>query len=51
MYDLYDPEVASEARQYDDGEYYFCAGNITFIAISVFKMEHKCNQYCKIVTR
>ena len=47
-YTLYDPEIASSTPA-EDGEYLFCAGNLSNIAISTFVANHTCNYYCKIV--
>ena len=47
-YTLYDPEIASSTPT-EDGEYLFCAGNLSNIAIGTFCANHTCNYYCKIV--
>ena len=47
-YTLYDPEIASSTPT-EDGEYLFCAGNLSNIAIHTFVANHTCKYYCKIV--
>ena len=47
-YNLYDPEIATTTLV-DDGEVFFCAGNLGSTAIDVFKIEHQCNKYCAML--
>ena len=53
-YTLYDPEIATrELRDDEDdngnvGEMYFCAGNLTFMAIEAFCHSHKCSKFCEM---
>ncbi|CAB3986218.1 Transient receptor potential cation channel subfamily M member 6 [Paramuricea clavata] len=48
MFNLYDPEIAT-AELNDEGEFYFCAGNLSCLSISKFNSEHKCNQFCAML--
>ena len=47
-YNLYDPEIATTTLE-DDGEVYFCAGNLGSSAIDAFKDGHQCNKYCAML--
>ena len=50
-YSLYDPEIAS-ADLIDEGEIFFCCGNLSSTSIDTFKNDHLCNTYCdKISTQ
>ncbi len=42
---FYDPEIASSTQK-EDGEYLFCAGNLSKYAMETFISSHKCNVYC-----
>ena len=44
-YFLYDPEIAS-ADLIDEGEIFFCCGNLSSTSIDTFKKDHLCNKYC-----
>ena len=46
---LYDPEIASEQLVDDDGNYQFCSGNLSTVAIERFFRNHKCNKYCVLL--
>ena len=53
-YMLYDPEIATlqlvkphEVAGVD--EIYFCAGNLSKVAIENFILQHQCNDYCKMI--
>ena len=48
-YKLYDPEIATSDLQNENDEFYFCAGNLTEIAINKFKSSHECNLYCRLM--
>lgn len=48
-YTLYDPEIASEQLVDDDGNYQFCTGNLSTVAIECFFKNHKCNKYCVLL--
>ena len=49
-YNLYDPEiVTAELTDECDGEFLFCAGNLADHAITNFKVDHKCNKFCKLL--
>lgn len=40
-FDLYDPEIATASLlDEEDGEVYFCAGNLTNVAIEIFFTIH-----------
>eukprot|EP00112_Aurelia_sp_Birch-Aquarium-sp1_P008581 Seg1949.5 transcript_id=Seg1949.5/GoldUCD/mRNA.D3Y31 product="Transient receptor potential cation channel subfamily M member 6" protein_id=Seg1949.5/GoldUCD/D3Y31 len=47
-YILCDPEIATAILQ-EDGELNFCAGNLSFKAISTFLAGHSCNDYCRML--
>jgi hypothetical protein len=52
MFNLYDPEIATAELNDeldDSGEFYFCAGNLSCLSISIFNTEHKCNQFCAML--
>lgn len=53
-YMLYDPEIATSQLVKPDevvgvDEIYFCAGNLSKVAIENFIVQHQCNNYCKMV--
>lgn len=47
-YTLFDPEVAT-TESVSDGEYLFCAGNLSSAAIETFINSHICNEFCKLL--
>ncbi len=47
-YQLCDPEVATTTLR-KNGEFLFCAGNLSEYAITNFKEQHECNEYCAAV--
>ena len=47
-YQLCDPEVATTTLR-RNGEFLFCAGNLSEYAIAKFKEQHECNEYCVAV--
>jgi len=49
-YSLYDPEIAT-ADLIDEGEVFFCCGNLSSTSIDTFKEEHFCNKYCDMVQK
>ena len=48
-YSLYDPEIATSDLFDDDGEAYFCAGNMATDAIDKFFKQHICNKFCEML--
>ena len=48
-YTLYDPEIASLDLLGDEGNYQFCTGNLSHIAMNNFFDNHKCNKYCNLL--
>ena len=48
-YMLYDPEIASVEIVDSDGNYQFCTGNLSTVAIERFLRNHKCNKYCELL--
>ena len=44
-YSLHDPEIAS-ADLIDEGEIFFCCGNLSSTRNDTFKKDHLCNKYC-----
>ena len=49
-YSLYDPEIAT-ADLIDEGEIFFCCGNLSSTSIDTFKVDHLCNKYCDMVRK
>ena len=49
-YSLYDPEIAT-ADLIDEGEIFFCCGNLSSTSIDTFKEDHLCNKYCDMVRK
>lgn len=48
-YHLYDPEIATNDLLDNDGEIFFCSGNLSCDAISMFERQHKCSQFCALL--
>lgn len=49
-YSLYDPEIAT-ADLIDEGEVFFCCGNLSSTSIDRFNNDHICNKYCDMVQK
>ena len=49
-YSLYDPEIAT-ADLTDEGEVFFCCGNLSSISIDTFRKDHICNKYRDMVQK
>ena len=45
---LYDPEIVTTDLM-EEGEVYFCAGNLSTVSIETFAEKHKCNKFCKMM--
>ena len=48
-YTLYDPEIANDQAVVGHDDVLFCAGNLNVTAMSNFKLQHKCNYFCKLL--
>ena len=46
---LYDPEIATTKLTSEDDKIFFCAGNLSTVAIRQFINEHQCNNFCNIM--
>ena len=46
-FNLCDPEIASSTLFADDSSTYFCAGNLSKVAIDTFLAQHICNEFCR----
>ena len=45
---LYDPEIAT-TDLVEEGEVYFCAGNLSTVSIETFAEKRTCNKFCKMM--
>lgn len=48
-YHLYNPDIATNDPLDNDGEIYFCSGNLSIDAIKMFGKQHKCNPFCEML--
>ena len=49
-YSLYDPEIGT-ADLIDEGEVFFCCGNLSSTSTDRFNNDHICNKYCDMVQK